>query len=220
MRKILACNAFLIVERVSSNVKGWHGGDHREGCVWDRVAARGKTIRRIQGYFALTLVNLALDGGPLSSIESTERRRSSMKRICDLLREKGRDIWALEPDATVYEAIDLMAEKGVGALLVMERDRLVGIVSERDYARKVILKGKLSRETSVSEIMSYPVICVPQDLTIEQTMALMTERHIRHLPVMDEDTVIGVISIGDVVRAIIEVKEFYIQQLTTYIASA
>jgi len=143
-----------------------------------------------------------------------------MKRIYDLLREKGRDIWALEPDATVYEAIDLMAQKGVGALLVIERDRLVGIVSERDYARKVILKGKSSRETSVSEIMSYPVVCVPQDFSIEQTMALMTDKHVRHLPVMAEDTVVGVISIGDVVRAIIDDKEFYIQQLTTYIAGA
>ena len=143
-----------------------------------------------------------------------------MKRIYDLLREKGRDIWALEPDATVYEAIDLMAQKGVGALLVIERDRLVGIVSERDYARKVILKGKSSRETNVSEIMSYPVVWVPQDFSIEQTMALMTDKHVRHLPVMAEDTVVGVISIGDVVRAIIDDKEFYIQQLTTYIAGA
>jgi CBS domain-containing protein len=143
-----------------------------------------------------------------------------MKRIYDLLREKGSDIWSLTPDATVYEAIDQMAAKGVGALLVMEGDRLVGIVSERDYARKVILKGKSSRETYVSEIMSNPVICVPQDFTIEQAMALMTDKHVRHLPVMAEDSVAGVISIGDVVRAIIDDKESYIQQLTTYIASA
>jgi CBS domain-containing protein len=140
-----------------------------------------------------------------------------MKRVCDLLNDKGRDVWSLAPDATVYEAIDQMAQKGVGALLVMEGERLVGIVSERDYARKVILKGKASREIQVREIMSHPVICVTPELTVEQTMALMTDKHVRHLPVVVEETVVGVISIGDVVRAIIEDKEFYIQHLTTYI---
>jgi CBS domain-containing protein len=103
---------------------------------------------------------------------------------------------------------------------VMEGERLVGIVSERDYARKVILKGKASREIQVREIMSYPVICIPPELTIEQTMVLMTEKHVRHLPVVVEETVVGVISIGDVVRSIIDDKEFYIQQLTNYITSA
>jgi len=143
-----------------------------------------------------------------------------MKRICDLLDDKGRAVWSLTPDATVYEAIEQMAEKGVGALLVMEGERLVGIVSERDYARKVILKGKSSREIEVREIMSYPVICVPPEFTVEQTMAVMTDNHVRHLPVMAADTVVGVITIGDVVRGIIDDKEFYIQQLTTYITSS
>jgi CBS domain-containing protein len=101
----------------------------------------------------------------------------------------------------------------------MEGKRLVGIISERDYARKVILKGKSSREIEVREIMSYPVVCIAPELTVEQTMALMTERHVRHLPVLVEDRVMGVISIGDVVRAIIEDKEFYIQQLTSYITA-
>jgi len=142
-----------------------------------------------------------------------------MKSVWDLLNDKGRDVWSLSPDATVYEAIEQMAEKGVGALIVMEGKRLAGIVSERDYARKVILKGKASREIQVREIMSHPVICVPPELTVEQTMALMTDNHVRHLPVVVEETVVGVISIGDVVRAIIEDKEFYIQQLTTYITS-
>jgi CBS domain-containing protein len=142
-----------------------------------------------------------------------------MKRVCDLLGGKGQDIWCLPPDATVYEAIDQMAQKGCGALLVMESKRLVGIISERDYARKVILKGKSSREIAVSEIMSYPVICIPPELTVEQTMALMTEKHVRHLPVVVDETVVGVISIGDVVRGIIEDKEFYIQQLKSYIAA-
>jgi CBS domain-containing protein len=143
-----------------------------------------------------------------------------MLRVCDLLNGKGRGIWSIPPDATVYDAIDQMAQKGVGALLVMDEDRLVGIVSERDYARKVILKGKASREIQVREIMSYPVICVPPELTIQQTMALMTEKRVRHLPVLVEESVVGVISIGDVVRGIIEEKEFYIQELTHYIASA
>ena len=143
-----------------------------------------------------------------------------MKRVCDLLSEKGRDIWSLTPDATVYEAIDQMAQKGVGALLVMEGERLVGIVSERDYARKVILKGKASREIQVREIMSHPVICVSPEQTVEQTMALMTDKHVRHLPVVVAETVVGVISIGDVVRSIIDDKEYYIQQLTTYVTSS
>jgi len=140
-----------------------------------------------------------------------------MTRIADLLKHKGRDIWSLPPEATVYEAIDQMAQKSVGALLVMEGERLVGIVSERDYARKVILKGKASQETLVREIMSRPVICVGPGFTIDETMALMTEKRVRHLPVVVEERVMGVISIGDVVRGIIEDKEFYIQQLTNYI---
>jgi CBS domain-containing protein len=140
-----------------------------------------------------------------------------MKQIIDLLKTKGRDVWSLPPDATVYDAIEQMSEKSCGALLVMEGERLVGVVSERDYARKVILKGKASKETLVREIMSYPVICARPELTVEQTMALMTEKRVRHLPVMVDGIVLGVISIGDVVRGIIDDKEFHIQQLTKYI---
>ena len=142
-----------------------------------------------------------------------------MLLVADLLNHKGRDVWSLAPDASVYEAIEQMAEKGIGATLIMEGERLVGILSERDYARKVILKGRASREVLVREIMSHPVICARPDHTIEQTMALMTENHIRHLPVMAADRIVGVISIGDVVRAVIEDKEFHIQQLTKYISS-
>ena len=140
-----------------------------------------------------------------------------MVLLSQLLNDKGHDVWSLSPDATVYEAIDQMAQKGVGALLVMEGQRLVGIISERDYARKVILKGKASKETRVREIMSSPVICARPDLTVEETMALMTDKRVRHLPVVVEEKVVGVISIGDVVRSIIEDKEFHIQQLTNYI---
>jgi len=142
-----------------------------------------------------------------------------MKRVCDLLDGKGRAIWSLSPDATVYEAIDEMAQKGCGALLVLEGQRLVGIVSERDYARKVILKGKSSREIAVREIMSHPVISIDPEMTIEQTMAVMTERRVRHLPVVVDETIVGVISIGDVVRALMAEQQYHIQQLTTYITS-
>jgi CBS domain-containing protein len=140
-----------------------------------------------------------------------------MKQLSHLLNDKGREVWSVTPDATVYEAIDQMAQKSVGALLVMQGERLVGIVSERDYARKVILKGKASRETQVREIMSHPVICARPELTVEEAMALMTDKRVRHLPVVVEEEVVGVISIGDVVRGIIDDKEFQIQQLTSYI---
>jgi CBS domain-containing protein len=140
-----------------------------------------------------------------------------MKQASDLLRRKGRDLWFVSPDATVFDAIELMAEKGIGAVLVMEGNGLAGILSERDYARKVILKGKSSRETRVREIMSHPVICASPDLTIERTMSLMTEKRIRHLPVVAGESVVGIISIGDVVRGIIDDQEFQILELTKYI---
>ena len=142
-----------------------------------------------------------------------------MKLVSDLLKKKGQDVWSLSPDASVYEAIDQMAQKGVGALLVMEGERLVGIVSERDYARKVILKGKASRETEVRLIMSHPVICARPQLTVEETMALMTEKRSRHLPVVADEKIVGVVSIGDVVRGIIEDNKFEIEQLTNYISN-
>ena len=137
--------------------------------------------------------------------------------ISDLLNEKGRDVWSVAPDATVYEAIQRMAQKGVGAVLVMDGMRLVGILSERDYARKVILLGKASVETQAREIMSHPVICVRPDLTIQQAMAVMTGKRVRHLPVVVADRVEGVISIGDVVRGVIEDNQSEIQQLRDYI---
>ena len=141
-----------------------------------------------------------------------------MKLVSQILKGKGGDVWSLGPDATVYEAIEKMAEKGIGALLVMEGERLVGILSERDYARKVILKGKASRETRVREIMTYPVICARPELTVEETMAIMTNKHIRHLPVVVDEKVVGMISLGDVVKGIIDEHEFTIEQLTDYIS--
>jgi CBS domain-containing protein len=141
-----------------------------------------------------------------------------MKTVKELLRTKGYHIWSIGPDATVYEALTLMAEKDVGALLVLDNaGQLVGILSERDCARKIVLKGKTSRETPVREIMTEKVVWVRPDQTIEECMALMTNKHIRHLPVMEEGRLLGVISIGDVVKDIISEQEFVIAQLENYI---
>jgi CBS domain-containing protein len=140
-----------------------------------------------------------------------------MKTVRDLLRVKGGATWSIAPAATVYEALALMAEKDVGALLVLEAGNLVGIVSERDYARKVALRGKTSRETPVREIMTARVVWVRPEQTIEECMALMTNKRIRHLPVLEGERLIGVISIGDVVKAIISEQEFIIAQLENYI---
>jgi CBS domain-containing protein len=130
-----------------------------------------------------------------------------------ILERKGNEIWSVTPETTVYEALQLMAQKDIGTVLVMENGRLVGIMSERDYARKVILLGRSSKETNAREIMSTPVSTIKPDQTLDEAMALMSIRHIRHLPVMSNDNVIGVISIIDVVRAIIarqrETIQFY-----------
>jgi CBS domain-containing protein len=140
-----------------------------------------------------------------------------MKTVSMLLRAKGPEVLSIVPDAPVFDALALMAERNVGALLVMEAGRLVGIFSERDYARKVILKGKTSRETPVREIMSSHVVSIRPEQTIAECMALMTERRIRHLPVLEGDGLVGIISIGDVVKAIITEQEFVIEQLQSYI---
>lgn len=140
-----------------------------------------------------------------------------MKRIQTLLKKKGYDVWSIAPDASVYDAIHLMAEKGVGALIVMDGPNLVGVISERDYARKIILEGRSSENTKISEIMSSEVITVGPDNKIEECMAMMTERRIRHLPVLDGDEVLGVISLGDLVKYIIAEQQFVIEQMERYI---
>lgn len=142
------------------------------------------------------------------------------RNVQRLLEEKGRAIFWVAPEASVYTAIEQMATRGVGALLVMDGERLCGIVSERDYARRVILRGRSSKEMRVDEIMTTEVIAVAADRSVEQCMALMTEKRIRHLPVLDDGQVIGVISIGDVVRAALADRDFHIQQLESYIATA
>ncbi len=140
-----------------------------------------------------------------------------MKTVNQLLQQKGREVWSVTPDTSVFEALQVMAEKNIGALLVLEQGRLTGIFSERDYARKVILKGKSSKEMSVGEIMTEEVDCVQPSQTVRECMALMTERHHRHLPVLEGEKVVGMVSIGDVVKAIISDQEFTIGQLEGYI---
>jgi CBS domain-containing protein len=142
-----------------------------------------------------------------------------MKLVKHILDAKGSAIYHIEPDASVLDAIKLMAEKKIGALLVMEGEKLVGIVSERDYARKVILRGKSSRETPVREIMTAEVVTTEPLETVEGCMKLMTDRRIRHLPVVEGERVVGVLSIGDLVKEIIAEQEFTIKQLEHYITS-
>jgi CBS domain-containing protein len=137
--------------------------------------------------------------------------------VSQLLRRKGRQVYTAQPDTTVYEALQVMAEKNIGALLVVDSDGLAGIFSERDYARKVILQGKSSKDTPVGEIMTRRVYFVHPNNTIEECMALMTERKIRHLPVIEGEHIAGVISIGDVVKEIMDEQGFVIEQLENYI---
>ncbi|MDH3531446.1 MAG: CBS domain-containing protein [Gammaproteobacteria bacterium] len=141
-----------------------------------------------------------------------------MKFVKHVLDKKGRHIISVAPDASVLEAIKLMAEKGIGALVVMEDDKLLGIISERDYARKVIIKGRSSQSTRVAEIMTPDVLTTTSDRTVNECMNVMTEKKIRHLPVVEEATVIGVISIGDLVEAIISDQQEAIEQLEQYIS--
>ncbi len=143
-----------------------------------------------------------------------------MKTVHEILENKGKQIWSISPDSTVLDALKLMAEKKIGALLVIKDENLAGSMSERDYARKVILHGKFSKDTLVSEIMSSKVLYVNSGLSTEECMALMISKRVRHLPVIDSEKLIGIISIGDIVKAVIDEKEFVIDQLVHYITGA
>ncbi|MFN8626912.1 MAG: CBS domain-containing protein [Candidatus Binatia bacterium] len=140
-----------------------------------------------------------------------------MKTVGDVIKKKGNQVWSVTPNTTVYDTLQLMAEREIGAVLVLEEQRPVGIFSERDYARQVILKGRASKDTPVCEVMSARIVFVRPEQTLEQCMALMTDKRVRHLPVMHEEALTGMLSIGDVVKEMISEKEFLIEQLANYI---
>lgn len=141
-----------------------------------------------------------------------------MRKVRHLLEAKAPEVFAIGPDAPVIDAIRLMAEKGIGAVVVMQAGHLAGILSERDYARKIVLQGRSSHDTPVRDIMTAKVVTVRLDDSIEHCMQLVTDRRIRHLPVLERDAVLGVVSIGDLVRAVIEDQQVEIDQLQRYIA--
>ena len=142
------------------------------------------------------------------------------KSVKEILSKKGYEVWSTSPNTTVFEALKSMSEKGIGALVVLDDSKVVGVFSERDYARKVTLEGKSSKDLPVKEIMTRNVVFVKPENTTEECMALMTEKHIRHLPVVKGDELVGIISIGDIVKAIISQQEFVIEQLENYITGA
>jgi CBS domain-containing protein len=141
-----------------------------------------------------------------------------MHNISTLLEAKGKDIWSIGPQETAFKALQTMAQNNVGALLVIDKGKLVGIFSERDYARKVILKGKSSKETTVGELMTPEVFYAGPDDTLQEIMALMTTKHIRHMPVLKDDRLIGMVTLGDVVKQIISEQKFTIKELAKYIS--
>lgn len=142
-----------------------------------------------------------------------------MATVNQMLLGKGYEVYAISPDAMVIDALRLMAEKDIGALVIVDGDELVGIFSERDYARKIALQGKSSRTTPVWAIMTDDVVCVSSDLAADKCMAIMTEKRIRHLPVLDDGRLVGIISIGDVVKAIMAEQQVLIRHLEDYILS-
>jgi CBS domain-containing protein len=140
-----------------------------------------------------------------------------MRTAGDILRSKGNDVWSVDPNDKVLDALKLMAKRDVSAVLVLDQGRLAGILTERDYARKVVLEGRSSKEAKVSDVMVSQVVCVGPERSIEQCMGLMTDKRFRHLPVVEDERLIGVISIGDLVKAKIADQEFTISQLQSYI---
>ena len=141
-----------------------------------------------------------------------------MKVIKEILDSKGREVWTVGPDDSVFDALAIMADREIGALVVVEGGRPVGLLSERDYARNVVLKGRMSKDTPVRDIMATRVICASPDQSVEECMALITDKRIRHLPVIDGGDLVGIISIGDLVKAIIAEQQFVIAQLEHYIS--
>ena len=141
-----------------------------------------------------------------------------MTLVLQLLNEKGHDMWSIHPDDTVYNAIKKMAEKDIGSLVVLEEERVVGIVTERHYARNVVLRGRSSRSTPIREIMTTRVVYTRPERSVEECLAIMTQQRVRHLPVMENGRLIGIISTGDLVKSIIAEQKFLIDELTQFIA--
>jgi len=143
-----------------------------------------------------------------------------MTTVRSVLQTKDNTIWSIAPDALVFDALKIMADKNVGALLVTKKEKVVGIFSERDYARKIVLKGESSHTTAIKDVMTSGVLSVNPEQSIDECMALMTNKHIRHLPVLENGKLIGLVSIGDVVKAIISEHEYTIKQLENYITGS
>ena len=141
-----------------------------------------------------------------------------MRTVADILKSKGNDVYSVAPGDTIFDAVKLMADKEIGSVVVMEGDKLVGIMTERDYARKVVLEGKSSRESSVGDVMTRQVLCASPERTVDECMALMTDKRARHLPVLDHKRVVGVVSIGDLVKAVLNDQQILIDQLQHYIS--
>lgn len=143
-----------------------------------------------------------------------------MLKIRDLIDTKGNEIWSISPDQSAYAALEIMAEKNIGALIVIDKGKVAGIFSERDYARKVILKGKASRDTAVRDLMTAKVYAIAPEKTVEECMALMSAAHVRHMPVMDGQVLLGFVSMGDIVKAVLSSKDMTIQDLERYITGS
>jgi len=142
-----------------------------------------------------------------------------VSKVRELLEDKGTEVWSVAPTDSVYDALALMAEKNIGAVVVMDQGRMSGILSERDFTREVVLEGRDASDTQVGSIMSSPPVCVGLDQTVEECMALMTDKRVRHLPVLEDNQLVGLVSIGDVVKATIAEQKFTIEQLERYITS-
>jgi CBS domain-containing protein len=153
----------------------------------------------------------------LVTSRSWEERNIAMKTVRDVLKVKGTEMWSVAPDVSVYHALQQMAEKGIGALMVLDSGKLMGIISERDYARLVELQGRTAKETPVKDIMTTRVVYAGPEMTMDECMAVMTHKRIRHLPVLEHDELVGIISIGDVVKTIISEQQFMLEQLENYI---